>query len=509
MIRLEIIYSLIYYLSLGKNYQIMESELVEQRKKKIEELKSIGINPYANDFKPLHEAKALISSYSSASEEELKGVSEDFSLAGRVIAIRDFGKSVFFHIMDRTGKIQGYIRRDVVGDDALRFFKRFVDIGDFLGIKGNLFKTKTGELTVNVKEYRLLVKSLRPLPEKWHGLKDVETRYRQRYLDLISNPEVKEIFLKRTRIIKLIRHFLDERDFVEVETPILHPVAGGAAARPFKTYHNALDMELFLRIAPELYLKRLVVGGFERVYELGRVFRNEGISTQHNPEFTMIELYQSYATYEDLMDLIEELICFVTETLLGTLRFKYGNREINMNRPWKRISVIDSLKERVGEEVVNSDEKLFKKAESIGIEHRGIRGKAIVELFERMVGDELVDPTFVYGFPIDVSPLARRNDSNLDIADRFELYIAGREIANAFSELNDPVDQRERFLKQLQLKMKGEQEVYEMDEDFIKALEYGMPPTAGAGIGIDRLVMLLTNSPSIREVILFPHLRPE
>ncbi|HEX3035538.1 MAG TPA: lysine--tRNA ligase [Thermodesulfobacteriota bacterium] len=487
----------------------MENELVEQRKEKINELKNIGVSPFPNDFKPLHQAADVLSSYANFSEEGLKNLFDEFSLAGRVVAIRDFGKSAFFHIMDRTGKIQGYIRKDVAGEEGLQFFKKFVDIGDFIGIQGNLFKTKTGELTVSIKEFKLLTKALHPLPEKWHGLKDVETRYRQRYLDLISNPEVKELFLRRTKIIKLIRQFLDERDFVEVETPILHSIAGGAAAKPFKTYHNALDMELFLRIAPELYLKRLVVGGFERVYELGRTFRNEGVSTQHNPEFTIMELYQAYATYEELMDLIEELICFVTETVLGSLEFEYQGIKINVKRPWKRVSIIESLRSKIGEEILQDDEKLFKKADSLGIEHKNIRGKAIVEIFERTVGLGITDPTFVFGFPLDVSPLARKNDANPDITDRFELYIAGREIANAFSELNDPFDQRERFLKQLDLKSRGEEEVHEMDEDFITALEHGMPPTAGAGIGIDRLVMLLTNSPSIREVIFFPHLRPE
>jgi lysyl-tRNA synthetase class 2 len=487
----------------------MENELIEQRRQKLEELRRIGVNPFPNDFKPTAEAGVLLSSYSGLSEEELKGVLDDVSLAGRVMAIRDFGKSIFFHIMDRTGRIQGYLRRDIVGDGDLRFFKEYVDIGDFIGIEGNLFKTKTGELTVNVKWFKLLTKALRPLPEKWHGLKDVETRYRQRYLDLISNPEVREVFLKRTRIISLIRRFFDERGFIEVETPILHPIAGGAAARPFKTYHNTLDMELFLRIAPELYLKRLVVGGLERVYEIGRMFRNEGISTQHNPEFTMLEFYQSYSTYEDLMDLIEELICFVAGDVLGTLEFRYGDMEIRMTRPWKRINIIQSLKEELGEGVLESDEELFKVADSFGISHRGIRGKAIVEIFEHTIGSRIVHPTFVYGFPFDVSPLARKNDLDPTITDRFELFIAGREFANAFSELNDPIDQNERFLKQLELKAKGEEEVHEMDRDFIVALEHGMPPTAGAGIGIDRLVMLLTDSPSIREVIFFPHLRPE
>ncbi|HEY7536178.1 MAG TPA: lysine--tRNA ligase [Thermodesulfobacteriota bacterium] len=487
----------------------MENELVEQRKEKINELRSIGIDPFQNNFKPCHEAGDVQSSYVAHSEEELKNLSQEFSLAGRLITLRDFGRSIFFHIMDRTGKIQGYIRKDVISDEKFSFFKKFVDIGDFIGIKGDLFKTKTGELTVNVRDFKLITKSLYPLPEKWHGLKDVETRYRKRYLDLISNPEVKEIFLKRTKIIKLIRHFLNERGFIEVETPILNPIAGGAAAKPFKTYHNALDMELFLRIAPELYLKRLVVGGLERVYEIGRTFRNEGVSTQHNPEFTIMELYQSYATYEDLMVLIEELACFLTERIIGALKFDYQGIKIDMTRPWKRISLIEYIKGKLGEKILENDEELFNKAASLGIAHKGIKGKAVVEIFERIIGDEVLDPTFVVGFPTDISPLARKNDLNPEITDRFELYIAGREVANAFSELNDPFDQRERFLKQLDLKSKGEEQIHEMDEDFIGALEHGMPPTAGAGVGIDRLVMLLTNSPSIREVIFFPHLRPE
>ncbi len=487
----------------------MENEQSEQRKEKLNELRALGVNPFANGYKPSHLASELVSEYGGLSGEELENATGEFSLAGRVVALRDFGKSLFLHIADRTGKIQGYIKSDIVGQDNLKFFKKYVDLGDFIGIKGNLFKTRTGELTVNVKEFEFLTKSLHPLPEKWHGLKDVEARYRQRYLDLISNPDVKEIFLTRSRIIKLIRKFLDERAFIEVETPILHPIAGGAAARPFETHHNALDMDLVLRIAPELYLKRLVIGGIERVYEIGRTFRNEGVSTQHNPEFTMIELYQAYATYEDLMDLIEDMICSLSQELKGSLIFPYGDVEIDMSRPWKRISIIETLQEILGKDVLSDNEKLFNKADSLGIDHKGIRGKAIVEIFENLMEQELMNPTFVYGFPLEVSPLARKNEADPDITDRFELYIFGREIANAFSELNDPVDQKERFQSQVDLKIRGEEEVHEMDEDFVTALEYGMPPTAGAGIGIDRLVMLFTNSPSIREVIFFPHLRPE
>jgi lysyl-tRNA synthetase class 2 len=487
----------------------MESEIIEQRKKKLQELRDMGINPYANDFKPTHTASALHSRFDANTSDELSNVEEEYCLAGRVVAARDFGKSVFFHIVDGTGKIQGYLRKDVAGEEALKFFKKYIDIGDIIGIKGKIFKTNTGELTINTLCVRLLTKSLRPLPEKWHGLRDVETRYRQRYLDLIANPAVKDIFLKRIKAIKLIREFLDERGFLEVETPILHPIPGGAAAKPFVTYHNALNMNLYMRIAPELFLKRLLVGGFERIYELGRNFRNEGISTQHNPEFTMLELYQAYATYEDLMELLEELLCYVVETIVGSTKLEYQGVKINFRRPWRRINIMDTLSERLGEGVLSDEARLFEEARSLGVVHKGIRGKAIEGIFERLVGDELIDPTFVFGFPLDISPLARKNDKDPLLTDRFELYIARREIANAFSELTDPIDQKGRFLTQLELKAKGEEEVHEMDEDFIVALEHGMPPAAGAGIGIDRLVMLITDSPSIREVLLFPHLRPE
>ncbi len=487
----------------------MENEQYDQRKAKLEALLELGVNPYANGYVPSALSQELHEQYDQLSKEELETRGEDFSLAGRVVSLRDFGKSLFFHIQDRSGKIQGYIRKDVAGDESTKLFKKYVDLGDFIGISGDLFKTKTGELTVSVKEFSLLTKTLHPLPEKWHGLKDVEARYRQRYLDLISNPDIKRIFLTRSRLIKLTRDFMDTREFVEVETPILHPIAGGATAKPFKTHHNVLDMELYLRIAPELYLKRLVVGGIERVYEIGRTFRNEGVSTQHNPEFTMMELYQSYATYLDLMDLVEELICYLAMELTGSLTIEYGDKVLDFNRPWQRMDITATLEKELGPEITGDDKALFDKATSLGIDHKGIKGKAITELFEHLVGDNLMNPTFVYGFPLDVSPLARKSETNGEITDRFELYIYGREIANAFSELNDPIDQKQRFQRQLELKDKGEEEYHEMDIDFVRALEHGMPPTAGAGIGIDRLVMLFTNSPSIREVIFFPHLRPE
>ena len=485
----------------------MEDKQFELRKSKLEELKEMGIDPYANGFTPEHTTEETISLHASKSPEELEEMGELFSLAGRIVSKRDFGKSAFFHLSDRTGRIQGFIQKNGVDEKTFTLFRKLLDIGDFAGVRGELFKTRTGELTVKVRELFFLTKALRPLPEKWHGLQDVETRYRQRYLDLIANQRTKEIFQTRSKVINLIRRFLDERDFLEVETPVLHPIAGGATAKPFITHHNALDMDLYLRIAPELYLKRLVVGGLERVYELGRTFRNEGVSTKHNPEFTMIEFYQAYATYEHLMDLIEELVCYVVSNTLGNMLVEYEDKKIDFKRPWKRINIYETLREKFGSEITEDDEFLFAKADSMGINHNGIRGKALTEIFEALFENTLVNPTFVYGFPLDVSPLARKNDDDPEVVDRFELYIYGREIANAFSELNDPIDQKKRFTDQVEMKKKGEDEYHEMDNDYVSALEYGMPPTAGAGIGIDRLVMLLTNSSSIREVIFFPHLR--
>lgn len=486
----------------------MENDLTLQRMSKVQQLLDMGINPYANDYKPAHLASHLIDNYSEKEADELSGIDNEFSIAGRVMSIRDFGKSAFFHIKDNSARIQCFIQKNKIGEEKMKLFKKFVDIGDFVGVSGKLFKTKTGELTLSTDDFKIITKSLKPLPEKWHGLKDVELRYRQRYLDLISNEDVMNIFLIRSKIIRLIRSFMDSHGYVEVETPILHPIAGGAAAKPFKTHHNALDMELFLRIAPELYLKRLVVGGIEKVYEIGRTFRNEGVSTQHNPEFTMIEFYQSYSTYTDLMDFIEKMLTLVAEQVVGTLKFEYTDMQIDMTAPWERINIMEFLQGILSEEELSDKAALFKKADSYGIDHHGIRGKALLEIFEHIMEPKLKNPTFVYGFPLDISPLARKNDTDPTITDRFELYIAGKEIANAFSELNDPQDQKQRFEKQIELKSQGEEEYHEMDQDYVNCLEYGMPPTAGAGIGIDRLVMLLTNSPSIREVLLFPHLRP-
>lgn len=486
----------------------MEDKQFELRKSKLEELRAMGIDPYANDFTPEHTAEELASLHASKSPEELEQMEELFSLAGRVVSKRDFGKSAFFHLSDRTGRIQAFIQKNSIDEKTFTLFRKLLDVGDFAGVRGELFKTRTGELTVRIRELFFLTKALRPLPEKWHGLQDVELRYRQRYLDLIANQRTREIFQTRSKVINLIRKFLDERDFLEVETPVLHPIAGGATAKPFVTHHNALDMDLYLRIAPELYLKRLVVGGLERVYELGRTFRNEGVSTKHNPEFTMLEFYQAYATYEDLMDLIEELVCYVVENTVGDTLVEYEDKKIDFKRPWKRINIYEALREKFGSKITEEEEFLFAEADSMGINHNGIKGKALTEIFEALFEDSLVNPTFVYGFPLDISPLARKNDDDPEVVDRFELYVYGREIANAFSELNDPIDQKKRFTDQVEMKKKGEDEYHEMDNDYVSALEYGMPPTAGAGIGIDRLVMLLTNSSSIREVIFFPHLRP-
>ena len=483
-----------------------------QRLRKIDDLKKEGINLFPNDFRTEKTSEDLVNRFGRASPEELKTVKESFSLAGRIMAMRDFGKAAFIHIQDRAGKIQVYIRGDRVGKKAYAVFKK-MDIGDFIGVTGTIFRTKTNELTLDAENIRLLTKSVRPLPEKWHGLRDVEIRYRQRYLDLLVNPKVREIFIKRTKIIQLIRQFLDGRDFLEVETPMMQPIPGGATARPFKTYHNALDMDLYLRVAPELYLKRLVIGGLERVYEINRNFRNEGISTQHNPEFTMLEFYQGYATFEDLMTLTEEMCCFIVRNVLGGLELEYQGEKIDFSPPWRRLTIEEAIVQwgAVDPKNLHNYDTALEYAQGLEIPvERGIpHGKIITEILGEIVEPNLIQPTFIMHYPTDVSPLSRRNEAHPDLVDRFELFIGGKEIANGFSELNDPVDQRERFMKQLEQGNGGEMEGHRLDEDFLQALEYGMPPTAGEGIGVDRLVMLLTDSPSIREVILFPLLRPQ
>ena len=485
--------------------------LIEQRFRKLEAFREQGINPYPNDFRPTHTAQELLAGYGDRTAEELEALDEQFAVAGRVMAFRSFGRAVFLKLQDRTGRIQAFVRRDAVGPETFSWFKK-VDVGDFLGVVGPLMRTRTGELTVEAHEVRLLCKSLRPLPEKWHGLTDKELRYRQRYVDLIVNPGVRETFLKRSRMIHLVRRFLLDRDFVEMETPMMQPIPGGATARPFVTHHNALDMTLYLRVAPELYLKRLVVGGFERVFEINRNFRNEGLSNQHNPEFTMLEFYQAYATYEDLMGLTEELFLHVAQELCGGPKIVYQGEEIDFTPPWERITVREAVARYGGlsADEVDDPAALARKGRELGLEVDGLSyGELLTELFEAVAEPHLVQPTFVTEYPVEVSPLSRRNERDPRFVDRFELYVARREIANAFSELNDPVDQLERFRRQAAERAAREGVEPPIDEDFIRALEYGMPPTAGEGIGIDRMAMLFTDSPSIRDVILFPHMRPE
>ncbi len=490
----------------------METVIIEQRKEKIKALKAKGIPVYPNDFKITHQIKDILLAYGDKEESHLEKSKEIFHLAGRIMALRPFGKVVFIHLQDATGRLQAYFKQDVLGKEQYGVLK-LLDIGDIIGIKGRLFRTKTRELTIFVDGFKLLTKSLRPLPEKYHGLKDIELRYRKRYLDLMVNPNAREGFLKRTKLIHYIREFFIKRDFIEVETPMMQIIPGGALARPFKTYHHTLDTSLYLRVAPELYLKRLLVGGFERVFELNRNFRNEGIDVDHNPEFTMLEFYQAYASYEDLMELTEEFISWLVGRLLGKYRIHYQGKEIDLMPPYRHIDFFESLSNigDIPQETLKDEEKIFSCAQALGIKLRpgeGI-GKALTKLFEKTVEPKLIQPTFVIGYPLEVSPLARRNEKNPEITDRFELFIAGKEIANGFSELNDPDEQRERFMTQLARQKAGDEQAHPLDEDFITALEYGMPPAAGEGIGIDRLVMVLTDAPCIRDVILFPHLRPE
>ena len=488
------------------------NELIQQRIRKLDELRKEDINPFPNQYKVKDTSKDILETCGSLSDEELHGVDRIFIVAGRIVAVRDFGKASFVQIQDRKGRIQAYIRKDLVGESAFHLFKK-LDIGDFIRVEGKIFRTKTHELTIQVQALQLLVKSLRPLPEKWHGLTDVETRYRQRYLDLIANPRVREIFFIRVQAIQMIRDFFIQRDFLEVETPMMHPIPGGATAKPFKTHHNALDMELFMRVAPELYLKRLVIGGLERVFEINRNFRNEGISTQHNPEFTMLEFYQSYATHEDLMAMTEELFCSMVKRFHGGLTLTCGGKEIDFTPPWRKIRLKDSLIEIAGLDpaILKDPKRAEEVARELGLElNKGIsHGRILGDLFEEKVEPNLLQPTFITHYPTEISPLSRRNAEDPDVVDRFELFISGREIANGFSELNDPIDQRERFVQQIKEKFEEADLYLRLDEDFLRALEFGMPPTAGEGIGIDRWVMILANAPSIRDVILFPLLRME
>jgi len=486
------------------------SDLISKRREKIKQLREQHINPFPNDFV----VTATVNDIKDRVADLADSVTEDdtrVTVSGRMMAINRFGKASFIRFRDRTGTLQAYIRKDKIGDEAYALFKQ-MDVGDFVGMAGTLFKTRTGEWTLLPDEFRLVCKSIRPLPEKFHGLKDPEKRYRQRYVDLIMNPDVRDIFLKRNTVIQAIRSFLIGKEFLEVETPMMQPIPGGAEATPFKTHHNALGMDLYLRIAPELYLKRLVVGGFERVFEINRNFRNEGISTRHNPEFTMLEFYQAYETYEGLMDLTEAMFRSVARQVTGSDTVTYQDHEIRFGEPWRRIPLLTALEEIGGMDpgLVNDKEGLlaFGASRGVKITKTGRIGKIITKLFDALVEPELIQPTFITGYPVEVSPLSRRSDSEPELTDRFELFICGREIANGFSELNDPDDQRGRFLQQVADREAGDEEAHFMDSDYIEALEYGMPPTAGEGIGIDRLVMLLTDAASIREVILFPHMRP-
>jgi lysyl-tRNA synthetase class 2 len=486
------------------------NELIEQRIRKLEELRQSGIEPFGGAFYAEDHASELHSRFGDAAKETLENDPVSCSLAGRIVSMRDFGKAAFAHLQDYTGKIQVYFKKDKLGDKYLLIKK--LDIGDIVGLKGKLFRTRTNELTVEAEDVFFLTKSLRPLPEKWHGLKDIETRYRQRYVDLIVNPEVKQTFIKKSIIIKAIRDFLESKGFIEVDTPMMQPIPGGATARPFKTHHNALGVDLYLRIAPELYLKRLLVGGYERVYELNRNFRNEGISTRHNPEFSMLEFYIAYRDYNFLMSFTEEMMTHIAERALGSLKLPYGDEVIDLSPPWPRIAMLEALAQQgVPEDIFGDREKAgaWAKANGIQVEAGAGAGKILDEIFKEKVEPGLVQPTFIIDHPVDLSPLAKRKHDNPALVERFELFIASREIANAFSELNDPMDQRQRFQAQVAAKAQGDEEAHWMDEDFVRALEYGMPPAAGEGIGIDRLVMLLTNSQSIRDVILFPQLKPE
>jgi lysyl-tRNA synthetase class 2 len=488
--------------------------LLRQRHDKLEGLRARGIDPFGTRFPVTHWAGDLGRRLGAAGDDELKAFGP-VRIAGRLVALRHHGKTCFAHLMDYTGRIQLYARADQLGDDYTLFTD--LDIGDYVGVTGEPFRTRTGELTIAVKGFTFLAKSLRPLPEKWHGLRDVETRYRQRYVDLIVNPEAREIFLLRSRLVKALREFLDGRGFLEVETPMMQPIPGGAVARPFVTHHNALDVDLYLRIAPELYLKRLVVGGFDRVYEINRNFRNEGMSTQHNPEFTMCEFYQAYADYGDLMELTEELFGHLAQTLKGTLTLQWGDDVIDLKPPWRRVAFFEGISEQL-HKTVTPDARIedFRAEIDSVCAVRAPRDTANVpridswkDCFETLVEPTLVQPTFVTDFPIELSPLSKRKHEDARLVDRFELFVGRRELANAYSELNDPLDQRERFIQQAGERQRGDDEAHWLDEDYVRALEYGMPPTAGEGIGIDRLVMLFANQPSIREVILFPHLRPE
>lgn len=481
-------------------------KLMKVRMEKLTELQKNGENPFEiTKYDREHFSKNIKDEY-----EKYEG--KDVSVAGRIIAKRIMGKASFCTIQDSEGKIQSYVSTNDLGEERYKQFKTY-DIGDIIGLKGIVFKTKTEEISIHAEEIVLLSKSLRPLPEKYHGLKDTDLRYRQRYVDLIVNPEVKETFLLRTKIIREIRSILDNKDYIEVDTPILNTISGGATAKPFVTHHNTLDLDMYLRIATELNLKRLIVGGFDRVYEMGRIFRNEGMDIKHNPEFTSIELYAAYQDFNDMMDLVEELFSKVAEKVLGTTKIKYQNQDIDLTPSWKRITMIDSIKEVTGVDFnkIETDEEALKTVKELKLEYdknKTSRGELIALVFDEKVEHTLIQPTFICDYPVEISPLAKKKPADKRLTERFELFIGGREYANAFSELNDPIDQYERFLDQVKAREGGDEEASMMDEDYVNALEYGLPPTGGMGIGIDRMIMLLTNQASIRDVLLFPTMKP-
>ena len=480
----------------------------QHRLEKCNKLREMGLNPYVNSHIISSPISDILERFSK--EDDVLPENEEFSAAGRILAKREFGKTAFLTIRDRSGIIQVYIKKALLSENDFEVYT-LSEVGDFIGVQGTLFRTKTGELTIRAFQYRLLTKALRDLPEKFHGLKDVETRYRQRYLDLIVNNDVKDVFIKRSQIIKEIRDFFTNHGFIEVETPMMHSLVGGAAAKPFITHHNALDMSLYLRIAPELYLKRLVVGGIERVFELNRNFRNEGVDTKHNPEFTMIEWYMAYADYNILMDMIEELVTHLAKKINNSEKLEYGNLTIDLTRPWARLTMAQAIEKygNISQDEISTYEKAKQVAQNlkITVDASWGQGRIVSEIFEAVAEEKLINPTFIIDYPKEISPLSKSKEDNPELTDRFELFVAGMELSNGFNELNDPIDQKERFQKQVDSRNAGDEEACMMDEDYIRALEYGLPPTAGAGMGIDRLVMLLTNKQSIRDVLLFPYMR--
>ncbi|HYE82249.1 MAG TPA: lysine--tRNA ligase [Clostridia bacterium] len=493
------------------NEELNLNEILKIRREKLEHLKAIGRNPFEIlNYDHTHHSNDIKDNF-----EEMEG--KDVSIAGRIMSFRDMGKASFCDIQDRYGRIQTYVKQDEIGEEEYKLFKTY-DIGDIVGIKGFVFKTKRGEISVHAKQVTLLCKSLQPLPEKWHGLKDTEMRYRQRYVDLIVNEDVRDTFYKRTKIIKAIREFLDAKDYIEVDTPILATIASGAAARPFITHSNALDIDLYLRIATELYLKRLIVGGFERVYEMGKDFRNEGIDVRHNPEFTMIELYQAYADYNDMMELTENLVAYCAEKVLGTTKINYQGTELDLTPPWNRLTMVDAVKKYSG--VDFNEIKTDEEAREVAVKLKVVdelkkklkdctKGDILNAAFEVYAEEHLIQPTFILDYPVEISPLTKKKNDDPTMTERFEAFIFAREVANAYSELNDPIDQKERFDQQANDKELGDDEAYATDDDFVNSLEVGMPPTGGLGIGIDRIIMFLTNSYSIRDVILFPTMKPQ